>query len=122
MRSIMELTMEKLAHLSKVLPLHPMILLLQVMPTMHQPLNKHKTLPLTKLLCNNQVLKVVILMWLLAKVKTRTLIIPLLQWGEMPKMLIKVMTSVKTETQMIRMIKRFSLGPIGISKSVVKKE
>ena len=40
----------------------------------------------------------------------------------MPKILIKVMTSVKTETQMIRMIKRFSLGPIGISKSVVKEE
>ena len=105
-----------------VLPLHLMILLLQVMPTTHQPLNKLKTLPLTKLLCKNQVLIVKILLWLLAKVKTRTLINPLLPWGETLIMMIKVMTSIKTETQMIRMIKRFSLGPIGKSKSVVKLE
>ena len=89
---------------------------------MHQPLNKHKTLPLTKLLCNNQVLTVEILLWLLAKVKTRTLINPLLPWEKTLIMMIKVITPVKTETQMIRMIKRFSLGPIGKSKSVVKLE
>ena len=77
----MELTMEKLVHPSKVLPLHLMILLLHVMPIVHQPRNKPKTLLLTKLLCKNQVYKEMILLWLLAKVKSRTLITPLLQWG-----------------------------------------